>query len=79
MKLKTLREDAHCGVQGGCRKRPPQAQECAEAHSLFWKKWKEERKFQDKTEKFKWIKRKGGEVPSKKNKFIGFMKKKNRF
>ena len=27
--------DAHCGVQGRCRKRPPQAQECAEAHSLF--------------------------------------------
>ena len=30
---KTLREDAHCGVQGVCRKRPPQAPECAKAHS----------------------------------------------
>ena len=29
-------QDAHCGVQGRCRKRPPQAQECAEAHSLFY-------------------------------------------
>ena len=28
-------KDAHCGVQCRCRKRPPQAQECAEAHSLF--------------------------------------------
>ena len=78
MKLKTLREDAHCGVQGRCRERPPQAQECAKAHALFWKNWREERKFLDETEKFKWIKRKG-EVPSKKKKFIGFMKKKNRF
>ena len=31
-------QDAHCGVQGRCRKRPPQAQECAEAHSLFMRK-----------------------------------------
>ena len=28
-------QDAHCGVQGRCRKRPPQAQEGAKAHSLF--------------------------------------------
>ena len=27
--------DAHCGVQGRCRKRPPQAPECAKAHSLL--------------------------------------------
>lgn len=27
--------DAHCGVKCICRKRPPQAQECAKAHSLF--------------------------------------------
>ena len=27
--------DAHCGVQCICRKRPPQAQECAKAHSFF--------------------------------------------
>ena len=32
---KTLRGDAHCGVQCRCRKRPPQAQECALAHSLL--------------------------------------------
>ena len=32
---KTLRGDAHCGVQCRCRKRPPQAQECTKAHSLF--------------------------------------------
>ena len=35
--IKTLREDAHCGVQCRCRKRPPQAQECAKAHSMFMK------------------------------------------
>ena len=34
-KAKTLREDAHCDVQCRCRKRPPQARECALAHSLF--------------------------------------------
>ena len=33
--MKTLRGDAHCGVRCRCRKRPPQAQECAKAHSLF--------------------------------------------
>ena len=32
---KTLRGDAHCGVQSRCRKRPPQARECALPHSLF--------------------------------------------
>ena len=32
-------QDAHCGVQGRCRKRPPQAQECAEAHSLLTLYW----------------------------------------
>ena len=35
----TLRGDAHCGVQCRCRKRPPQAQECAKAHSLFYPKY----------------------------------------
>ena len=33
-KVKALREDAHCGVRGRCCKRPPQAQECAKAHSF---------------------------------------------
>ena len=32
---KSLRQDAHCGVYWRCRKRPPQALECAQAHSLF--------------------------------------------
>ena len=36
VKLKTLREDAHCGVQCRCRKRPPQARECAKTHSLLF-------------------------------------------
>ena len=35
-KAKTLREDAHCDVQCKCRKRPPQARECAKTHSLFF-------------------------------------------
>ena len=35
MKQKTLCEDAHCGVQCKCRKRPPQARECAKAHSFM--------------------------------------------
>ena len=35
VKLKTLREDAHCGVYGRCRKRPPQARECAKMRYLF--------------------------------------------
>ena len=34
-KKKMPREDAHCGVKGRCRKRPPQARECAKAHSFL--------------------------------------------
>lgn len=31
---KTLRRDAHCGVQSRCRKRPPLARECVLTHSI---------------------------------------------
>ena len=32
--LKTLRGDAHCGAQGRCRKRPPQARETSKQVSI---------------------------------------------